>query len=85
LPCLSFIATIHASHSSTVFLFPMSVTVGVGSNDEQSGSLVRRAGVGSSYNPPVDAVPQAGKVRNHFFATEGEMSSDVLQDDVAGS
>ncbi len=40
----------------------LSLTIGVGSNDEQPCPLVRGSDIGRSYNSPPDIHPQAGKV-----------------------
>jgi hypothetical protein len=63
----------------------MSFTTGVGSNNEDSGSPVGSAGVGSSYKAPATVVPQVGKVAKDGIESEGNMPPDILQQDVAGS
>ena len=51
-----------ASHSSGVFPAPMSLTTGVGSNDEQTVSLVTCSDIGRSKSCPLRIEPEAGKV-----------------------
>jgi hypothetical protein len=55
------------------------------SNDEQAGSRVRSAGVGSSYKAPRRVVPQRGKVSEDDVESENKVVCDVLQDDETGS
>ena len=58
---------------------------GVGSDDEKSGSSVRSAGIGSSYNAPPCVIPQLGKVAKDGIEAEGNMPPDILQQHPAGS
>jgi hypothetical protein len=57
----------------------MSMTVGVGSNDEHSGSAVWGSGVGSSYNSPPCRHPQLGKVEKDIGKPHRPVSVHVLK------
>lgn len=57
----------------------VSLALGVG-NDEKSGPLVRRSGVGCSHNSPSASPPHAGKVSEDRVKAQREVASDVFQD-----
>lgn len=60
------------------------LAVGVG-NDEDTGTLMGGAGVGSPYNTPRRVIPQVGKRPENFGESERNMPPDVLQHDESRS
>jgi hypothetical protein len=60
------------------------VARGVG-NDEEPGSIVGSAGVGSSYKTPSRRAPQVGKVSEDSLKAQSEVASHVFQHDSLGS
>lgn len=62
-----------------------SIAVGVGSSEKESGSSVRRADIGRSYNRPFAIEPDAGKVGEDSVESQGKVSCDILTDDEARS
>jgi hypothetical protein len=46
---------------------------------------MRCSGVGSSNTSPLRIIPEAGKLLENFFESEGEMPSNVFQDNVVWS
>jgi hypothetical protein len=59
--------------------------VGSNGDDEESLSLVRRQGIGSSKDSPPEVIPEGGQVSCNGSEAEGEVGPHVLQEDVAGS
>lgn len=58
--------------------------VGVG-KDEQPGTAMAGADIGSSYNTPLSVIPEGGKVSNDGGGSHGKVPADILQDDESGS
>jgi hypothetical protein len=58
----------------------MSLTVGVGSNDEHPFATVGSSGVGSSDATPRRVVPHFGQRSDDFAEAFGEMARNVLHD-----
>jgi hypothetical protein len=62
----------------------MSITVGVGKN-EQPFPSVRRANIGRSKSSPFTRPPDFGKVSEDIGKTQSSVTADVLQDRVSWS
>lgn len=65
--------------------FRSSWATGVGSNEEETGTLVGGTCVGRSYNAPPDIHPHFGKVTEDSVKPKSKVGCDVLTDDVSGS
>lgn len=71
-----------------MFLDPLdleSPAVGVGSNDPDPISAVRRTNGGSRYAVPLRVIPERGQVSENFAVPSTKQSCDVLHDDEARS
>lgn len=62
-----------------------SAALGVPSNDEQPGALMRGTHVGSSYNAPSCNHPHFGKVGEDPVESESKVACDILSDNKSGS
>ena len=68
-----------------LFRVPYCCAVGVGSNDPDAVSLVRRSGVSSSQHSPPRIVPQRGKVTEDHGKSSANKERAVLHEDEARS
>lgn len=71
-----------------VFLDPLALespAVGVGSNDPDSISTVRRANGSSRYAVPLRVIPERGQVSENLAVPSTKQSCDVLHDDESRS